>query len=181
AIEQVERANPAAADLLRLCAYLHPDSIPEELLTAGADELGPILQPTARDAFALDGAIKDLRRFSLLRRTPDSKTLSIHRLVQAVIKDGMDENTQHQWAERTVRVVNCAFPDGKEATWPRCQRYLPHAQVCATYIAQWNMTSPEAARLLHRTGTYLCAKAHYTQAKPLLLSALTLGEQALGP
>ena len=41
------------------------------------------------------------------------------------------------------------FPDGGEATWPRCQRYLPHAQICATYIQQWNMSS-----LVYEAGTY---------------------------
>jgi hypothetical protein len=30
--QRVERANPAAAELLRLCAYLSPDRIPEELI-----------------------------------------------------------------------------------------------------------------------------------------------------
>ena len=37
---KVEQANPAAADLLRLCAFLHPDAIPEEILTAGAAAIG---------------------------------------------------------------------------------------------------------------------------------------------
>jgi len=33
---RVKAANPAAADLLRLCAYLAPDAIAEEIITAGA-------------------------------------------------------------------------------------------------------------------------------------------------
>ncbi len=49
--ELVERTNPAAADLLRLCAFLHPDAIPEALLTEGAPDLGPVLQPVAADPF----------------------------------------------------------------------------------------------------------------------------------
>ena len=180
AIEQVEQANPAAADLLRLCTFLHPDVIPEALITDGADELGPILQSTGHDAFALDEAIKELRRFSLLRRNPDTQTLSIHRLVQAVVKDALSQGAQRQWAERAVRMVSLTFPDGGEATWPRCQRYLPHAQICATYIQQWTMSFPEAARLLHRTGYYLCERAQYTQAGLFLKSALALREQILG-
>src|SRR5205085_8672630 len=36
--EKVEQANPAAADLLRLCAFLAPDAIPEEIITEGASE-----------------------------------------------------------------------------------------------------------------------------------------------
>src|SRR5437588_8814842 len=34
--KKVEQANPSAAEVLRFCAFLHPDAIPEELLTEGA-------------------------------------------------------------------------------------------------------------------------------------------------
>src|SRR5207302_10658956 len=44
---QVEQRSPAAADLLRLCAFLHPDAIPEEIITEGAGYLGPELQAVA--------------------------------------------------------------------------------------------------------------------------------------
>src|SRR5262249_5829224 len=36
AFKKVEGANPAAADLLRLCAFLEADSIPEEIFSEGA-------------------------------------------------------------------------------------------------------------------------------------------------
>ena len=42
--QRVEEKNAAAADLLRLCAFLAPDAIPEEIITAGAEHLGPLLQ-----------------------------------------------------------------------------------------------------------------------------------------
>ena len=42
-IEQVEQRNPAAVDLLRMCAFLYPDTIPEALLRVGAFQLGPSL------------------------------------------------------------------------------------------------------------------------------------------
>src|SRR5262249_5034301 len=44
AFEQVEQKNKAAADLLQLCAYIAPDSIPEEIFTQGALHLGPQLK-----------------------------------------------------------------------------------------------------------------------------------------
>ena len=37
---------------------LHSDAIPEELFSAGAEELGPVLGPVAADAFQLNAAIK---------------------------------------------------------------------------------------------------------------------------
>lgn len=33
--ENIEKANPAAAELLRFCAFLHPDGIPEEVFSEG--------------------------------------------------------------------------------------------------------------------------------------------------
>ncbi len=179
--EKVEQTHPVAAELLRLCAFLAADAIPEEIITEGASELCPLLQPLATDSLALDTALATLRKYSLLRRNAENKTLAIHRLVQAVLKERMDESTQHQWAERTVRVVNRAFPDSNEAAmWPWCLRYLPHALACVELIDQWKIASREAGRLLNQTGTYLREHAQYVQAEVLLCKARDVRMQALG-
>ena len=62
--EKVIKVNPAAGDLLRLCSFLAPDAIPEELFTTGASELGPILEPIATDSFEWNAAIQTLLSFS---------------------------------------------------------------------------------------------------------------------
>jgi hypothetical protein len=41
--EKVKQTHRAAAELLRLCAFLQPDAIPEEMITKAAPELGPLL------------------------------------------------------------------------------------------------------------------------------------------
>ncbi len=179
--QKVEQANPAAADLLRLCAFLSPDAIPEEIITEGADALGPILQAVASDPVKLDAAIKELRKYSLVRRDPEAQTLTVHRLVQAVLKDEMDEETQRQWAEHAVRAVNSAFPSVKYETWPECERLLPHARVCAELIKQWGMAFREAAQLLNQAGWYLRDRGQYVEAQPLYQQALTIRERILGP
>jgi hypothetical protein len=51
---QVQARSAAATDLLRVCAFLHPDAIPEEILTEGATALGPELQVVARNPLALN-------------------------------------------------------------------------------------------------------------------------------
>ncbi len=178
--EKVEQANPVAADLLRLCAFLDPDVIPEELITKGASELGPILQAVAAEPIRLNEAIADVRTYSLLRRNPDH-TLTIHRLVQAVLKQGMNTSTQRRWAERAVRAVNQAFPEVDYDTWLQCQHYMPQVQACAALIDQWNMTFEEAAQLLIQAGNYLYESAQYTQAEPLCQRALDIREKILGP
>ncbi len=179
--EKVTQANLAAAELLYLCACLYPDAIPEEIITEGSLELGPILQPVAADPLQLNNAIKELRRFSLLYRKADDRTLTIHRLVQAILQDRMGKDTQLLWAKRTVLAVYDTFPEIELATWSRCQRIILHAQACAKLISQWDMTFPEAAFLLNQAGYYLGERAQYTQAESLHEQAQVIWEQTVGP
>jgi tetratricopeptide (TPR) repeat protein len=179
--ERVEQANAAAAELLCFCAFLAPDAIPEELFAESAAELGPLLEPVASDPSRLNAAIKELLKYSLVQRVPETQTLSIHRLVQEVLKDQMDEEAQRAWAERAVRAVNSAFPEVEFESWDRCRRMLTHAQACADLISQWNVNLPEAASLLYKTGSFLDAHGQYVEAEPFLQGALVIGEQSLGP
>jgi len=179
--EKIEQVNSAAAELLRLCSFLYPDDIPEEIITIGAADLGPVLQLAAMNPFELDTSIEELRKFSLLRRDPDAKTLTVHRLVQAVLKDQMDEKSHRQWAERTVRALYQAFPPVEYTTWQSCQKYLPHVQVCATLIKEWDIQISEAAQLLIQAGKYLHERAQYVEAEPLIVQSLSIQESMLGP
>ena len=180
--EQVEQLNPTAADLLRFLAFLAPDAIPEEMIVAGASELGPQLQELSTDETLLDQPMKVLSRFSLVQRDTDKHLLFIHRLVQAVLRATLTRKTQRKWAERTVRAVNLAFPDVTNVElWTQCERVLPHALACAELINDYTLALPEAARLLNQTGYYLNDHAQYEQAKPLYERALAIREQVLGP
>lgn len=180
--EKVERASPAAAELLRLCAFLDPDAIPEEMIREGACELGPILRPLAADPFELDAVIAELRRTSLLQRDAETKTLSIHRVVQVVLRSTMEQETQHLWTERAVRLMHRVFPSAPMfETWSRCQRYLPHALICAHVILQKDILVLEAAQLLIRVGNYLVDRGWLQEAESLLQRALYIRERLLGP
>src|SRR6266571_5066663 len=176
----VERTNPAAAELLRLCAFLHPDAIPGDIFTGGACKLSSILQPVVTDWFELQKVIRELRRYSLVQRHLNHSTLTLHRLLQAALRDRMDSEIQRQWARRTVQAVEQALPCAGSATWQRLQSYFPHMQICTALIEQWNMDFPEAARLLEQTGDYLQGHVQYEQAEPLLQRALTIREKLLG-
>jgi tetratricopeptide (TPR) repeat protein len=179
-LERVERVNPAAAELLRLCAFLHPDAIPEEMLTNAASELGSILRPVLTDWFEFNKTIRELRRYSLIQRNLSNSTLTLHRLLQAALRESMGQVMQDQWARQAVGVVKQAFPGVEPAVWQHCHRFLPHMLVCATSIEQWNMEFPDAARLLEQTGDCLQARVQYEPAEPLLRRALTIREKLLG-
>ncbi len=178
--QRVEDRNPAAAELLHLCAYLSPDAIAEEILTAGASQLGPMLAPVAADPLLFNQAIEALRAYSLVRRDPKEKSLSVHRLVQAVLQDTLEETLRRLWAERAVRAVNAAFPHTEYSTWAQCERLLPQALAATQGIEQYQMIIEEAGRLLYETAIYLRDRARYSEAEPLFRRALRIREQQLG-
>lgn len=181
AFERIERTNPAAIELLRLCAFLHAEDIPEDMIREGTVEPGTLLHTVVSDAYRLAVAVAILRSFSLLRRNADTKMLSINRLVQTVVKDALDEETQRLWAERTVRVVNGAFPDTENSVdWERCHSYMPHVLACVALIAEYQLCFPEAARLLNQSGLYMQERARYSQSAFLLKKALELRTQLYG-
>jgi len=180
--KEIEKKNPAAADLLRICAYLSPDAIPEEIFTMGASLLGSVLEPVATNALLLNQAIEVLRAYSLVRRDPKQRTLSTHRLVQAVLQDEQEEGTKKLWRERAVLVVNAAFPEKVGyAAWSQCERLLSQALLAAQFIRTSRINCSEAGRLLHQTARYFRLRARYQEAEPLYLQALHVREQALGP
>jgi tetratricopeptide (TPR) repeat protein len=178
--KNVEQANSAAAELLRFCAFLAPDDIPEELFTESAAELGEILEPVASDITSLNTAIRELLKYSLVQRDPGTKTLSIHRLVQEMLKDQMDEETRRLWAERTVRALSGVFPYPEYTNWDICRRYLLHAQACSTLIVEWELLFTEAANLLNHVGYYLWQRGEYGQVESLHQRALVINENVLG-
>ncbi len=179
--QRMKAQHPAAAELLRLCAYLAPDTIPEELLTKGAASLGPILAPVAAIGSELNCAIEALRAYSLVQRNPQERTFSIHRLVQVVIQDAQEEAEQRLWAQRAMLAVNAAFPQVAPETWPQCERLLTQAVHVTQVIEQHQTIGEEAGRLLFETASYLQYRGRFAEAEPLYLRVLHLCEQQAGP
>jgi len=81
AFARVEQASQAAADLLRACAFLAPDLIPEDLLRQGSHCWGPALESVAALPFQWNETIGELLKYALVRRSREHQALSMHRLV----------------------------------------------------------------------------------------------------
>ncbi len=180
--QQLERESPAGAALLHLCAFLAPDDIPRDIIAAGAEHLPEPLRAAAGDALAFDEAVAAIRRYSLIETGGDS-TLSLHRLVQAVIRDRLDKSGCKQWAESAVKVVNEAFPNDSEdvLTWKDCDRLLPHAVATADFAENLDVVMEIAARLINQMGAYAWGRAEYDTAKAAFERALKIDEKAFGP
>jgi tetratricopeptide (TPR) repeat protein len=179
--QQAEREQHAAADLLRVCALLHAEAIPEELFGTGASHLGPELAEQAGDPVQFDQVVATLRRLSLVQRQAETRTLSLHRLVQAVLQERMSEQEHREWLIRIVAALNAVFPEVTYEVWGQCERFLPHVLVCAATFPEQGADQEILAEVLRKAADYLRSRAQYEQAEPLYRHALYLLEQALGP
>ena len=155
---------------------------PKKCSVEGAPELGPVLGPLGSDAFRLNNSIAEILKYSLLRRDANSRTLEIHRLVQTVLKQGMDEATQRLWAELAVRAVNRAFPFVEFSTWAVCERLLPQAQCLRGTYQAMGLRISRGFAIAQPVLAFTCTSVVVmTDAKPLLERALAIREKALGP
>ena len=177
--QKVQKTSLAAADFLNLCAFFAPNAISLDMITEGATYVPKRLAKTITDLLTLDQLISILLHYSLLQR--EGNTLTLHCLVQSVLRNRLNSVTQRRWAERTIQIVNQAFPESEFSNWDRCEQLLPHAQICVKWIEKWEFTSKEAGRLLSEMGSYLHDQAAYTKAEPLFQQALAIREKVLGP
>ena len=178
-LEQAARQHPAAPDLLRLCSFLHPAGIPEELLVAGAPYLGRVLEPYVADSYQFDQVMAALRGTALIQRQRETKTLTIHRLVQSVCQDLLEPAEGDLWRERILLALNAAFPDVAYETWGACQRLSAHASLCLQTLSE-TVLPREQVTLSRKMAEYLRQQGHYQEAELLLQRARAIQEHILG-
>ncbi|WP_346767257.1 FxSxx-COOH system tetratricopeptide repeat protein [Streptomyces sp. C1-2] len=133
ALDELRRVNPAAAEMLEICAFFGPDPIPMRLLygrsltqalTLGEGEL--------RDEMTIALLLRAINRFGLARSDQASSTLTVHRLVQAVIRDRVGRQNR----PRVRAVVHAALVEAAPGdpdlpdNWERYAELLPHLQPC---------------------------------------------------
>lgn len=83
-LEALAQANPAAAQLLDVCAFFAPDPIPLALFTDHPDVLDQPLRQTAADELDFTEAVGALTGYSLASVAAGG--LLVHRLVQAAVR-----------------------------------------------------------------------------------------------
>ncbi|GHO64614.1 tetratricopeptide repeat protein [Ktedonobacter sp. SOSP1-52] len=185
AITATAQRHPVVWDLLRVCALLQPDAIPDELFRQGAKHLGAMLEAACGDPLDWNQVVAIACSYSLLSRQPEARALSIHRLVQVVLLDAMTEAERKEWAARVVEALDAVFPEERPMTeyaaWKKqCDRLVSHVLLCL-HRAGDAEDSLALASLAYKTAQYLRERGQYGEAKPYYQRALHIREQILGP
>lgn len=179
AFQRVEQRHPAAANLLTACAFLAPDAIPEAFFLEGASSLGTTFEAMAMDRLAFEESITVLLSYALIQRDTSTHTLMIHRLVQVVLKGLFSPAVRYSWAERIAGTMTRLFPFDEDAQtdyWQTCEQLLSHALVCLSYDQHENELEVLTLPLMNHVATYLTKRARYSEAEPLFIRAVQIGE-----
>ncbi|MEV6515110.1 FxSxx-COOH system tetratricopeptide repeat protein, partial [Micromonospora chalcea] len=164
AAERLTRQDPAAAQLLSLCAFLAPEPVPLHLFRHAPDHTLPEpLATTARSGIALDRTVGHITRYGLARPTSDGPLL--HRLTQAILKDTLTPAQRAAHRQQAEQLLIAAKPDdGTDPVhWPRWARLMPH--ILATDPAA--TTNTELRNLTCNAAWHLIARGDARTALPL--------------
>jgi Tetratricopeptide repeat len=156
ALDQLRQAEPAAVQLLQLCALLAPDELPVGWLLDRPELLPSPLADAARDPLRRSEVTGALYQAALL--IPDvGDTARLHRLVQAVALHHLPDQDRHELVARAVALLAALLPEQPwmPMGWPVCARLLPHAYALVEHAHQQQLATPAYAELLGGMGDYV--------------------------
>jgi hypothetical protein len=126
AFDRLATENPAAAQLLHICAFLAPEPIPGEWFSDALSELPEPLASQAGDPMAWLALLTLVTRRSLAR--PDKDGLVMHRLTQSVLRDGLaaDERAVTKACADALLVAADPGDPDDPGRWSAWGKLLPH-------------------------------------------------------
>ena len=179
-MQQVSKESSEAISLLNLFSFLSPDDIPRMLLAERNDRLPEPIAQAISDPLLQDKAVSSLKRYSLVELLGDA--FSVHRLVQAVVREHLPAAQQESFCKAAVELVSAAMPTDTSdpRSWPICGRLAPHALAVWVHAEDLKVADEATAGILNNFGVYFVHIAEYQNAKPLLEQALEIHRKVLG-
>ncbi|WP_409491203.1 FxSxx-COOH system tetratricopeptide repeat protein [Amycolatopsis sp. cmx-11-12] len=179
--EELKTRNPAAHQILHICAFFSPEPISRDLLTGVSRvSISPELDAALRDPIKLARAIRDINRYGLAKIDHGNNTLQLHRLVQLVLRNRVMARQVHarmqHGAHQLLAALDPNDPDSSRH-WSRYRELLPHA-----YAANVLNCDDDWPRQLHiNLMRYLFEYGDHEEAARLGLEAREKLTDNLGP
>jgi tetratricopeptide (TPR) repeat protein len=134
-VATLERQLPQARELLRCCAFFGPEPIPTDVFRRGTQAAGGEATAVMSDPILLARAIRELGRFALV--TIDGRSVSVHRLIQALLRDELDDEQQADYRDQVHLILAAAAPKNAadDRQWSQYRELLPHLTSESTGLA----------------------------------------------
>jgi tetratricopeptide (TPR) repeat protein len=161
-----------AQELMHILSFFAPEPIPEAIFDAVKEEHRDN-QRAALDACA------DL---SLAQRLPENNSFAVHRLVQQMLRNGLDAESRKGALEAALAWINGAYV-GKNSdvrNWPRLLPLAPHVAALTAEADRAGVAEP-TSRLMNDLAQLYVTRAQHALAEPLMRRALAIDEARFGP
>ncbi|MDX0869753.1 DUF4062 domain-containing protein [Sinorhizobium medicae] len=163
-----EQLSESARDLLGLLAFLSIEPIPESLCDAVPEDV--------RDEFDLFAALAELGRYSLVSRDRDRPEFTVHRLVQAVARDSLNEDEQRLTINTVVNWLSWAVRHLDPGDiWSGIEPLQPHLKVAFAHLERLEPGAMEGlAWVTSNSGKLRGEKVLDRQTEPMFRQALAI-------
>ena len=170
AFDCVREESELGGFLLSLFSFFAPDEIPLMLLR----------QSFKVEEIDLDNAIAALQKYSLAEVKND--LLSLHRLVQTVIRETMPDDEKKQFAATAVNVMRGLVPFEAEdvRTWDVMRLLYAHALTAAEWGERLEVELANVVGIYNQLGAYNYGRIAFTESQRLYEKALPIYQKVLG-
>ncbi|MEW1887317.1 FxSxx-COOH system tetratricopeptide repeat protein [Streptomyces sp. NPDC085659] len=172
---------PESVDLLRLCSFFAPGSIPVKLLKdMPPGDLPEQVSGLMNDPLLWNKAINQLRQYSVVRleshesavdAASAGESIYMHRMVHQIVGHDMSEENRQEFIDVVRRALAAADPGRPTDTrlWPAYAEITPHLK----WADVLKSTDPAVQTLVLNCLRYMYLSGEYR-------SGIKLGERALG-
>lgn len=133
----LERLSSNAIELAELLAFMNPDEILVEFLEAGCLGLSVNMMQIIENKFVFAAALRELSSSSFIKLRDCGAKISMHRLVQCVIRERLMEDAQLKKLKDVVNLSSVAFQYSLSSlhseSRARLRKYIPQVICCFSY------------------------------------------------
>lgn len=169
-VSKLNEQLPEAVDLLRCCAFFGAEPIPRDVFRRTVQNVQPPLGRLLAQPILLTRAIRELGRFALARIDTDSRTIQVHRLIQALLREELSPEQQSFRRHDTHLLLAAAAPKNPDdnAQWPLYAMLAAHLVPSGLDECQ----APAVRRLALDIARYLNQSGDRASSRALLESLL---------
>ncbi|WP_345097832.1 FxSxx-COOH system tetratricopeptide repeat protein [Planomonospora venezuelensis] len=180
-VSQLESKLPEAGELLRCCAFFGPEPIPRDVFGARDEEHATQsrLRGLLGDPILLSRAIRELGRYALARIDSENRTIQVHRLVQALLREEVGEADRLAFRHEVHLLLAAAVMShspNDTTGWPYYAALLGHMSPAQVKLSH----EPPVRRFALDMVSYLYSSGDYSSAHDLVVELLDQWQAASG-
>jgi tetratricopeptide (TPR) repeat protein len=178
-VAALSRQLPEAMELLRCCAFFGPEPIPRDVFRRGVRAAESRLADILANPILLARAIRELGRFALVRIDTVTRTIQVHRLIQALLRDELtdDDLAAYRHEVHSLLAVGAPPDPDDDSKWPRFAELVAHISPSRLEECQ----DPAVRKFALDVGRYLYLSGDQQSSRTFLEQFLRRWEADSGP